>query len=108
MITRTKQPSSASLTTRQRMAAALRTNFFKNLQKHHKLKFTSTERQRQNGTISLEGKLITPEGRRNVSFQVTANGAVISNKFVVRRVLSYMDGLAAVKALITRRGSACA
>lgn len=84
------------------ITAALRTKQFKNLESLG-LKLVSTERQLQNGTISLSGKFKV--GRRTIqpSYQVTANGAVISNEFVARRVNDYREGLTAVAEILQKR-----
>ena len=69
------------------------------------LKVVSTDRQLQNGTIALAGKI----RRQPVSYKVTATGAVLSNEFVARRVTGeteykqYKAGLKAVVELAERR-----
>ena len=69
------------------------------------LKVVSTDRQLQNGTIALTGKI----RRQPVSYKVTATGAVLSNEFVARRVTGdteyklYKAGLKAAVELAERR-----
>lgn len=67
-----------------------------------KLKLVSTETQLENGTIALVGKI----KRAPVSYKITANGAVLSNEFVARRVSSYAEGIRAVAELAAKRASA--
>lgn len=64
-----------------------------------KLKLVSTETQLSNGTIALAGKI----KKTPVSLKVTANGAVLSNEFVARRVGSYTEGFKAVSELLDKR-----
>lgn len=76
------------------------------------LEFVSTERQLANGTLAFKGKI--KAGRKTIrpSYAVTANGAVISNEFVARRVeadtlsSTYKMGLAAVNEIFEKRLSA--
>lgn len=73
------------------------------------LKLVSTERQLANGTLAFSGKLKV--GRKTVrpSYAVTANGAVLSNEFVARRVSAekatdqYRQGLVAVSEILGKR-----
>jgi len=67
-----------------------------------KLKLVSTERQLENGTIALVGKI----RKQAVSYKITANGAVLSNEFVARRVGSYTEGFKAVAELAAKRAAA--
>lgn len=67
-----------------------------------KLKLVSTETQLENGTIALVGKI----KKQPVSYKVTANGAVLSNEFVARRVSSYAEGFKAVAELAAKRAAA--
>lgn len=64
-----------------------------------KLKLVSSEKQLENGTIALIGKI----KRQPVSYKVTANGAVLSNEYVARRVSSYAEGFKAVAELVEKR-----
>lgn len=64
-----------------------------------KLKLVSTDLQLANGTIALVGKI----KKRPVSYKVTANGAVLSNEYVARRVGSYAEGFKAVAELVEKR-----
>lgn len=63
----------------------------------------TTERQAANGSIAFSGKF--RRGRKTIrpSFVVTANGAVISNEFVARRVPNYRMGLEAVAEILEKR-----
>lgn len=73
------------------------------------LKLVSTERQLSNGTLKFAGKIKT--GRKTIrpTYAVTASGAVISNKFVARRVdgdtptAMYRHGLSAALELLEKR-----
>jgi hypothetical protein len=73
------------------------------------LKFVSTERQLQNGTLAFTGKL--KAGRKSIkpSYVVTSSGAVISNEFVARRVSGatpsavLRNGLTAVAEILNKR-----
>ena len=84
------------------LAAVLRTKQFKNLQARG-LQLVSTDRQLENGTISLTGKFRA--GRKTIrpSYQITASGAVISNEYVARRVSGYTEGLTAVSEILSKR-----
>jgi hypothetical protein len=73
------------------------------------LKMVSTDRQIANGSVALTGKI--GRGRRAVTanYVVTANGAVLSNDFVARRVYGdtisaqYKNGFAAIQELMEKR-----
>ena len=75
------------------------------------LQLVSTERQLQNGTLAFTGKI--KAGRKTIrpSYKITANGAVLSNEFVARRVDEdivgstdgYRQGLAAVAEILQKR-----
>ena len=72
------------------------------------LQMVSTDRQLQNGTLAFTGKV--KKGRKTLrpSYKVTANGAVISNEFVARRVTgtgvaAYRQGLEAVQEILEKR-----
>lgn len=90
--------------------AALRTKQF-NALTNSGLKLVSTERQLANGTLAFAGKFKV--GRKTVrpSYAVTANGAVLSNEFVARRVDSdiagsvdgYRQALSYVSEILTKR-----
>lgn len=84
------------------IASVLRTKQFKKLQERG-LQLVSTDRQLENGTIALAGKF--KAGRKTIkpSYQITANGAVISNEYVARRVNGYTEGLMAVSEILTKR-----
>ena len=88
--------------TNRTLSAVLRTKQFKNLQAKG-LQLVSTERQLENGTISLTGKF--KAGRKTIrpSYQITASGAVISNEYVARRVGGYTEGLQAVAEILSTR-----
>lgn len=78
------------------------------------LKLVSTQRQLENGTLKFTGK--AKVGRKTIKpvYAVTANGAVLSNEFVARRVDSdlagstsgYRQGLSAVAEIFQKRLSA--
>lgn len=82
--------------------AATRTKQFQSLLSSG-LKLTSTERQLDNGTIALAGTFGRGRKATRVSYAITANGAVLSNEFVARRVANYKEGLSAVQELLTKR-----
>jgi hypothetical protein len=67
------------------------------------LKVVSTERQLENGTIALAGKIGRGRNAQSVKYAVTANGAVLSNEFVARRVENYRQGFEAVQELLAKR-----
>lgn len=73
------------------------------------LKLTSTDRQLNNGTLAFSGKVRAGRKRITPSYSVTANGAVISNEFVARRVNGknlnevYRNGLNAITELLDRK-----
>jgi RecB family endonuclease NucS len=69
------------------------------------LKMVSTERQLENGTIALTGKVGRGRKATRVNYAITANGAVLSNEFVARRVTNYREGLTAVQELLSKRTS---
>lgn len=66
-----------------------------------KLKLVSTDTQLANGTIALAGKI----KKAAVSYKITANGAVLSNEYVARRVPDYKAGIAAVAELAAKRAA---
>lgn len=78
------------------------------------LKLVSTERQLNNGTLKFTGK--AKVGRKTIKpvYAVTANGAVLSNEFVARRINSdivgstsgYREGLSAIAEIFQKRISA--
>jgi hypothetical protein len=74
---------------------------FQTLMATYKLKLVSTERQLENGTIALVGKI----RKQAVSYKITEAGAVLSNEFVARRVGSYQEGLSAVAELAAKRAA---
>jgi hypothetical protein len=69
------------------------------------LKVVSTDRQLQNGTIALAGKV----RKQSISYKITANGAVLSNEFRARTVTGayplqqYRAGLKAAGELLAKR-----
>ena len=69
------------------------------------LKLKSTGQQLENGTICLAGHV----KKRPVSYMVTWNGAVLSNRFVVKQVIEateakmYRAGLAKAMSLLEKR-----
>lgn len=69
------------------------------------LKLVSTDRQLENGTIALTGKV----NKQPVSYKITASGAVLSNEFVARKVTGsyplerYRRGLKAAAQLLAKR-----
>lgn len=67
------------------------------------LKFVSTERQLANGTLAFTGKFGRGRNAFKPSYVITANGAVISNEFVARRVAGYKQGLTAVAEILEKR-----
>lgn len=72
------------------------------------LKLISTERQLANGTIVLAGRI----KKQDVSYKITASGAVLSNEFVARQANGnypldqYRRGLKAAHELFTKRFTA--
>lgn len=68
-------------------------------------KFDSTDRQIDNGTIAFSGLV----NERPVRYEITASGALISNKFVARKVRGsypldqYQRGLRAAVQLLSKR-----
>lgn len=96
------------MTIAKTLAAVQRTKQYKSLIDGG-LKLVSTDRQLANGTLAFSGKLKI--GRKTVrpSYAVTANGAVLSNEFVARRVTSekatdqYRQGLVAVSEILGKR-----
>lgn len=99
------------MTIAKTLATVQRTKQFKSLLDSG-LKLVSTERQLANGTLAFTGKIRA--GRKTIrpSYAVTANGAVISNEFVARRVEGgtlgdvYRQGLQAVSEILSKRVSA--
>lgn len=67
------------------------------------LKMVSTERQLENGTIALAGKVGRGRNRATVNYTISADGNVRSNRFVARRVENYREGLSAVQELLAKR-----
>lgn len=89
------------------IAAVQRSKQFKNLTDSG-LKLVSTDRQLANGTLAFTGKFKV--GRKSVkpSYKITANGAVLSNEFVARRVdgdgtALYKSGLDAISQIFAKR-----
>lgn len=75
------------------------------------LQMVSTDRQLQNGTLAFTGKVKV--GRKTIrpNYKITANGAVLSNEFVARRVTgtgvaAYRQGLQAVQEILEKRVTA--
>jgi hypothetical protein len=68
-------------------------------------RFASTDRQLDNGTIAFAGVV----NNRYVKYEITATGAVLSNKFVARKVHGdypldqYHRGVRAALQLLTKR-----
>lgn len=81
--------------------SALKSKALQDLITARKLKVVSTETQLENGTIALAGKI----KRQPVSYKITANGAVLSNEFVARRVEGYKQGIEAVAELAAKRAA---
>lgn len=79
----------------------LKSAAFAALVSERKLKLVSTETQLANGTIALVGKI----KKQPVSYKITANGAVLSNEFVARRVAGYKQGIQAVAELAAKRAA---
>lgn len=75
------------------------------------LVLTSTDRQLRNGTLVFQAKLGKGKGKnaKVAEYSVTGQGAVISNKFVARRINSdkqinlYRQGLNAIADLVNKR-----
>lgn len=98
------------MTIAKTIAAALRTKQY-NALVGAGLQLVSTERQLANGTLAFAGKVRV--GRKTVrpSYKITANGAVLSNEFVARRVdedlvgsiNGYRQGLAAAAEILSKR-----
>lgn len=69
------------------------------------LQFVSTDRQLDNGTIALAGRVKD----QDVKYVITASGAVLSNEFVARQVRGeypldqYRRGLKAASELLAKR-----
>jgi hypothetical protein len=82
-----------------KITAVLKSKGLQALMTERKLKLVSTETQLENGTIALIGKI----KKQPVSYKVTANGAVLSNEYVARRVSSYAEGFKAVAELVEKR-----
>jgi hypothetical protein len=101
------------MSTQKVVAAVQRTKQF-NALINAGLQLVSTERQLQNGTLAFTGKI--KAGRKTIrpSYKITANGAVLSNEFVARRVDEdlvgstdgYRQGLVAVAEILSKRVSA--
>ncbi len=78
------------------------------------LKLVSTERQLANGTLAFAGKFKVGRKAVRPTYAVTAQGAVLSNEFVARRVDQdiagsidgYRQGLSAVAEILNKRLSA--
>ena len=81
--------------------STLKSVAFATLIADRKLKLVSTETQLANGTIALIGKI----KKQPVSYKITANGAVLSNEFVARRVAGYKQGIEAVAELAAKRAA---
>lgn len=96
------------MTTAKTLAAVQRTKQFKSLIDAG-LKLVSTERQLSNGTLAFSGKIKAGRKTLRPTYAVTANGAVISNEFVARRVdaetpvATYRQGLEAVAEILSKR-----
>lgn len=90
------------MSTSKALAAATRTKQYANLLSLG-LQDVTTERQAANGSIAFTGKFRA--GRRTIrpSYVVTANGAVISNEFVARKVSNYRQGFQAVAEILKKR-----
>lgn len=86
----------------KQLTAATRTKQFQSLIGAG-LKMVSTERQLENGTIALAGKVGRGRNAAKVSYTISADGNVRSNRFVARRVNDYKEGLTAVQELLTKR-----
>lgn len=67
------------------------------------LKMVSTDRQIDNGTIALVGKVGRGRNAAKVNYTISADGNVRSNRFVARRVTNYREGLTAVQELLAKR-----
>jgi hypothetical protein len=73
------------------------------------LKFSSTDRQLSNGSLAFTGKIGSGKKAIRPKYVITANGAVISNEFVARRVRGtnlaqvYRNGLEAVSEILNKR-----
>ena len=80
---------------------ALKSKALQELIAARKLKIVSTELQLDNGTIALAGKI----KKQPVSYKITANGAVLSNEYVARRVAGYKEGIQAVAELAAKRAA---
>jgi hypothetical protein len=96
------------MTIAKTLASVQRTKQFKNLIASN-LVLASTDRQLSNGTLVFTGKIGRGRKAVHTKYAITANGAVISNEFTVRRVVSetaietYRQGLAAISELFERR-----
>jgi hypothetical protein len=96
------------MSTARTLAAVQRTKQYQSLIAAG-LQLASTERQLDNGTLVLTGKVRV--GRKNVGvkYAVTATGAVISNEYTARRVTGatptaqYREGLEAVAEILSKR-----
>lgn len=83
------------------LKSTLKSKALQTLIADRKLKLVSTETQLANGTIALVGKI----KKEPVSYKITANGAVLSNEFVARRVEGYQQGIKAVAELAAKRAA---
>lgn len=96
------------MSTAKTLATVQRTKQYKSLIDAG-LQLVSTERQLSNGTLAFAGKIKAGRSTIRPKFVVTASGAVISNKFVARRVdaetpvATYRQGLEAVADLLGKR-----
>lgn len=78
------------------------------------LSFVSTDKQLQNGTLAFTGKFKVGRKTLRPKYAVTAQGAVISNEFVARRVDEnlvgstdgYRQGLQYISEILNKRLSA--
>ncbi len=83
------------------IASVIKSKALQDLIAARKLKLVSTPLQLTNGTIALAGKI----KKEPVSYKITANGAVLSNEYVARRVTGYQQGIRAVAELAAKRAA---
>jgi hypothetical protein len=96
------------MTTAKTIAAVKRTKQFKALIDAN-FSLASSDRQLRNGTLVFQAKIGKGKRAKLAEYSITGQGAVISNKFVARRIDSdtpinlYREGLNAIADLVNKR-----
>lgn len=96
------------MSTAKTIAAIKRTSLFKALLDAN-LYLESTDRQLKNGTLVFRAQIGEGKKAKHAEYSITSSGAVISNKFVARRVSgvdelsTYRNGLEAITELLNKR-----